>query len=178
MASAIRTDGRRKWHKGRDTEAPRVPFCPFADPENVIQMTTKRLLPIGESLFVALTEGENRRIVGRYHAALPERRYVRPGEERIPLHSALKGASYFARQTLLLTPPSEQKAGPRCVRGPAFLAYALMPLQAVRREVFPYPRRFLPTSRAAPAMAVIPIRETHSTRRLSSPVAGLVGSAG
>mgnify|MGYP007015390791 CR=1 FL=1 len=177
MASAIRTDGRRKWHKGRDTEAPRVPFCPFADPENVIQMTTKRLLPIGESLFVALTEGENRRIVGRYHAALPERRYVRTGEERIPLHSALKGASYFARQTLLLTHrPLNKRLAP--VRGPAFLAYALMPLQAVRREVFPYPRRFLPTSRAAPAMAVIPIRETHSTRRLSSPVAGLVGSAG
>lgn len=180
MASAIRTDGRRKCHKGRDTEAPRVPFCPFADPENVIQMTTKRLLPIGESLFVALTEGENRRIVGRRHAALPERRYVRTGEERIPLHSALKGASYFARQTLLLThrPLNKQKAGPRCVRGPAFLAYTLMPLQAVRRKVFPYPRRFLPTSRAAPATAVIPIRETHSTRRLSSPVAGLVGSVG
>ena len=55
--------------------------------------------------------------------------------------------------------------------------YALRQV-VMRRKVFPYPRRFLPTSRAAPAMAVIPIRETHSTRWLSSPVAGVVGSVG
>ena len=85
------------------------------------QMTTKRLLPIGESLFVALTEGENRRIVGRRHAALPERRYVRTGEERIPLHSALKGASYFARQTLLLTHrPLNKRLAPAACGGQPF----------------------------------------------------------